>query len=239
MERSEGWAVPSNCTCHFSDQFYPDVSLWIPWPKYQPTDGSNHSEAQKPCCSRPRRSLVWCQEPGQGLSPIQDGPCQAQIQQQKFQQVQEKGFQKLVIVQKLIVIYILSMHFYLFSIYASLGFFVFCTISLQTSTILFMPWPVYWHFPCQPENLISYVQNCFVCVIQFWSARVSPFIGSLKSNFKLRTQPLWILQLFNFVIQRRTRCIYIIIIYKIIFVINYSFSNFNTLLMTVWSEINA
>ena len=125
MERSEGWAVPSNCTCHFSDQFYPDVSLWIPWPKYQPTDGSNHSEAQKPCCSRPRRSLVWCQEPGPGLSPIQDGPCQAQIQQQKFQQVQEKGFQKLVIVQKLIVIYILSMHFFLFSIYASLGFLYF------------------------------------------------------------------------------------------------------------------
>ena len=181
MERSEGWAVPSNCTCHFSDQFYPDVSLWIPWPKYQPTDGSNHSEAQKPCCSRPRRSLVWCQEPGPGLSPIQDGPCQAQIQQQKFQQVQEKGFQKLVIVQKLIVIYILSMHFYLFSIYASLGFFVFCTISLQTSTILFMPWPVYWHFSMPTwEYLISCVQNCFVCIIQFWSARVYTFIVSLK-----------------------------------------------------------
>ena len=52
-----------------------------------------------------------------------------------------------------------------------------------------MPIQLYWHFPCQPENLISYVQNCFVCVIQFWSARVALYIVSLKSNSLLRTQP--------------------------------------------------
>ena len=44
--------------------------------------------------------------------------------------------------------------------------------------------------------LISYVQNCFVCIIQFWCARVDTFIVSLMQYFELRTQSLWILHIY-------------------------------------------
>ena len=85
------------------------------------------------------------------------------------------------------VIYFLFMPFWAF---------VFCTISLQTSTILLCCGQCIDIFMPTWEYLISCVQNCFVCLIQFWSARAATYIGSLKSNFLLRTQPFWILQVY-------------------------------------------